>query len=250
MKKFYNIGILFILISQSATFAQSFEFYESNNEGEILAEIANNDTVFYEVDYSEIEECYYFLYQNVSGSFIEYDLKLEIFELAEDVLAYYAFDEGEFLLDGFAGVPYSAIMNTEQSLDHDSLDHFRICYRQEVPGRTIYRISFVDPTNSDIKMGSIYVIFQQYEGLYVNEQGESQEMTIFPNPSNGICKIEIQQAANIQVTDMLGQVVHSETLQSGTTTMDLSHLQKGIYHISFFDPVSNEYQLTKKWVVQ
>lgn len=250
-EKNLSLAVIFVVISRSFLYSQDFEFYTANDEGEILAEIENNDTVFYEVAYSEVEEDFYFLYNNVSGSLIEYDLNLEIYELANDVWAYCVILENEFLLDGSSGgVPSTNIFNLETELENDSLSSFRISYRQQEPGRTNYRISFVDPLNEEIKLGSIYVVFEQWEGLSADVQDDSEQLTIFPNPSNGIYNITIEQAANIQVTDLLGQVVHATSLKSGTSTLDLSHLEKGMYQISFFDPVSNEYQVAKKWVMQ
>ena len=251
MKKKLSLAVIFMVISQSFLYSQDFEFYTANYEGEMLDEIENNDTVFYEVAYSEMEEDFYFLYKNVSGSLIEYDLNLEIYELANDVWAYCVILENEFLLDGsWGGVPSTNIFNLETELENDSLNSFRISYRQQEPGRTIYRISFIDPLNEEIKLGSIYVVFEQWEGLSADVKDDPEQLTVFPNPSNGVCHITLEQAANIQVTNQLGQVVHSTSLQSGTSTMDLSHLEKGMYQISFFDPVSNEYQVAKKWVVQ
>jgi hypothetical protein len=78
-------------------------------------------------------------------------------------------------------------------------------------------------------------------------------MNIFPNPSSGIFTLEIESLnrmnAGITVYNLIGQSVYSETdltiENSLTKTLDLSHLDVGIYILS----LSNESGVVHKRIV-
>ena len=55
----------------------------------------------------------------------------------------------------------------------------------------------------------------------------------YPNPSNGIFIIELGQVAkyNVLVSNVLGQIVFSATINEMSTTIDLSSFDKGIYTV-------------------
>ncbi len=57
--------------------------------------------------------------------------------------------------------------------------------------------------------------------------------TTYPNPSNGIFIIELGQVAkyNMLVSNVLGQIVFSATINEMSTTIDLSSFDKGIYTV-------------------
>lgn len=54
---------------------------------------------------------------------------------------------------------------------------------------------------------------------------------IYPNPSNGLFNITAVNSLSIEVYDALGQLVKIENINSGTTTIDLSDKEKGLYFI-------------------
>jgi len=54
---------------------------------------------------------------------------------------------------------------------------------------------------------------------------------IYPNPSNGLFNITTVNSLSIEVYDALGQLVKIENINSGTTTIDLSDKEKGLYFI-------------------
>lgn len=69
--------------------------------------------------------------------------------------------------------------------------------------------------------------------LGINEVIKKDHMAIYPNPSNGVFQIESANTYNtIEIIDLNGQIVHTSDRGSFTnTTIDLSHLSKGIYHV-------------------
>ena len=52
---------------------------------------------------------------------------------------------------------------------------------------------------------------------------------LYPNPSTGIIKITTEDIIQIEVVDILGKIVFTESNLSNNTTIDCSGLQKGIY---------------------
>ncbi|CAI8367163.1 MAG: Uncharacterised protein [Cryomorphaceae bacterium] len=73
--------------------------------------------------------------------------------------------------------------------------------------------------------------------------------TTYPNPSNGIFIIELGQVAkyNVLVSNVLGQIVFSATINEMSTTIDLSSFDKGIYTVE----LKNEKEVyTEKVIVE
>lgn len=58
-------------------------------------------------------------------------------------------------------------------------------------------------------------------------------LTVYPNPGNGIININMNGANNakIQVLDMAGRVVYTNILNSTSTSIDISHINNGMYII-------------------
>ena len=73
--------------------------------------------------------------------------------------------------------------------------------------------------------------------------------TTYPNPSNGIFIIELGQVAkyNVSVSNVLGQIVFSTTINGMNTNIDLSSFDKGIYTIE----LKNEKEVyTEKVIIE
>ena len=68
----------------------------------------------------------------------------------------------------------------------------------------------------------------------IYENSIKQNVRIYPNPSNGIFKIEsmFDTNINIDITDLLGKkVIQSKILNKGINQLDASNLSKGVYLI-------------------
>lgn len=52
---------------------------------------------------------------------------------------------------------------------------------------------------------------------------------LYPNPTTGIITIELSQAADMQIFDMMGRLLISKHLPAGFSTLDLNTLPQGIY---------------------
>jgi ankyrin repeat protein len=66
----------------------------------------------------------------------------------------------------------------------------------------------------------------------INQFANASNLGVYPNPSAGIFSIETNQKLYLQVFNVAGEMVLSQTLESGKTTIDASNLQAGIYNIS------------------
>ena len=86
--------------------------------------------------------------------------------------------------------------------------------------------------------GFTLVVLDGSDVLSTKQELKETEMTVFPNPSNGLInlRLELQQAENgaITVTDLTGKMVY----QAGHTSnenieIDLSSLDSGIYLVQF-----------------
>ena len=74
------------------------------------------------------------------------------------------------------------------------------------------------------------VYCEQTEGLGENE--EETKVAVFPNPANGVVRIEGVLAAEVQVYNVQGQLV--KTVR-GTNEIDLSGLAEGVYMLCITD---------------
>lgn len=60
-----------------------------------------------------------------------------------------------------------------------------------------------------------------------------QEMSIFPNPTNGIVRISLKDVKKVEVLDMNGRVIMQQ--EQNCSTIDLSNLSSGLYIMKAYD---------------
>ena len=86
--------------------------------------------------------------------------------------------------------------------------------------------------------------------LLSNEEFENNNFIVYPNPSNGILNFDNSifenQEVSVFVYNSMGQKIVDEKLSNGATFLNLSHLAKGMYIISF---KSNLKTITKKIII-
>jgi hypothetical protein len=66
----------------------------------------------------------------------------------------------------------------------------------------------------------------------VDENGGGTNVTVYPNPANGVVRIEGVVADEVQVYNALGQVV--KTVR-GTNEIDVADLVEGVYLVRIMD---------------
>jgi hypothetical protein len=90
------------------------------------------------------------------------------------------------------------------------------------------------------------VVFPSVQGIAPNPT--TLAWTIFPNPANDFLNISLAENSGeteISILDLLGNVIESEKINSGNSTLDLSALPHGMY---FVKVVSNGKSGMKKFV--
>jgi hypothetical protein len=139
-------------------------------------------------------------------------------------------DNDYFLVErSFDGVDFRVIQNVDGAGNSsDVLDYEIVDYIGEYSGTVYYRLRQFD---FDGKETYSIIRSTEYNNL-VNE------VSIMPNPSNGLCEIKynaraIDASSVIKVMDMSGNVVYMEDHKNvkgiNIVNLDLSSLKKGVY---------------------
>ena len=82
------------------------------------------------------------------------------------------------------------------------------------------------------------------------QQLSTEQLLIYPNPTNGIVTIELPKESNagsFYLINIRGQEVLQQTLNKTSSQIDVSHLPKGIYFYRYRD---NKQGYSGKLVVQ
>lgn len=77
--------------------------------------------------------------------------------------------------------------------------------------------------------------------LTVADNQFSSKLSVYPNPSNGVFNIEIEDNGSIQVYDLVGKQIMNKNIQSGNSTINLSSFSQGIYFLK----ITNDLNQTK-----
>jgi hypothetical protein len=124
-------------------------------------------------------------------------------------------------------------------LDTDGLDTLVLAQNgTSKPGESL--LQDIDGTDSNGDPGDWYyttntpMVRLNFEEIITIKEHALLDFTLYPNPNQGIFKISINSSEThtLMAHNMIGQVVHSEKVKHGTSSIDLSHLEKGIYTIS------------------
>jgi hypothetical protein len=80
----------------------------------------------------------------------------------------------------------------------------------------------------------------------INEVSSSNEVVVYPNPTNGIINIASnEQISTIEIMDITSKIVYSNSVSNSFETIDLSYLPAGVYHIK---TTTSEGQVVKKLI--
>lgn len=96
---------------------------------------------------------------------------------------------------------------------------------------------FYEPVNDFTESIDIWMFFRKWSHsnpaiVEVNEMSTTLFL-ISPNPSKGIFKITSEVANNIFIYNTAGKLIHSQDITSRETTINLSHLHRGIYILKY-----------------
>ncbi len=89
------------------------------------------------------------------------------------------------------------------------------------------------------------------EGLVsIDEQPENKNISIYPNPTNSTITINIEANVSVngykvEINNLLGQTVHTSTMNVTKKTIDLSTLENGVYFVKILDENSHVIDIQK-----
>jgi hypothetical protein len=69
-------------------------------------------------------------------------------------------------------------------------------------------------------------------GVSIAER-QVEMMNIFPNPASDYAHLYFSNEGEIKISNLAGQMIHTEAVQSGRTTIDLSAFPKGLYLLRY-----------------
>ena len=147
-----------------------------------------------------------------------------------DLYSGYAYEVG---VAGFVSATDSAFIGTSgQSMyngEHSVFDEFGLnpndVANQGIP--TWYYLTRTPMVRMNFDPGAIIAVSDM----------KQMNFTIFPNPTNGIVTIKLDDVAkyNITVNNVLGQTVFSTATNGMNTSIDLSNFDKGVYTVELKD---------------
>lgn len=71
------------------------------------------------------------------------------------------------------------------------------------------------------------------EGGVSVAENETEQLRFYPNPATNVVNLNSLQSGVIRITNLTGQVVYQSEITTGTTSIDVSTLNRGLYLIQF-----------------
>jgi photosystem II stability/assembly factor-like uncharacterized protein len=101
-----------------------------------------------------------------------------------------------------------------------------------LPGINFLGCSAIDANNAWV-VGQDGTIYKYGLNTFVNEQVKDNAYSIYPNPATNNITINSSTTLHkIMVTDVLGKIVLTQTSANTSESIDLSHLQTGVYFLT------------------
>lgn len=80
-------------------------------------------------------------------------------------------------------------------------------------------------------VGIITVSVSTCTGIQNINKSTFGNLAVYPNPSNGILNIELENAGIIEITDVLGRIIVTEQLNAGSSQLKLGNNVNGVYFV-------------------
>jgi hypothetical protein len=68
-------------------------------------------------------------------------------------------------------------------------------------------------------------------GINSNLANLTSNFIVYPNPSNGLFNVQLESAATIEVSDVLGRVILTDNVNAGTYELNLGNTINGVYFV-------------------
>jgi hypothetical protein len=126
-----------------------------------------------------------------------------------ELVAYYKFNQGN---------DYSANSGTTSLTDSSGNGYTGTLTSFALTGAT-----------SNWRLGSIVTTGNTCAILSNSSFEKMKDVTIYPNPSNGIFNIVAQENISIEVYDLIGKLITNQRMSTGTNSFDMSNFNIGVY---------------------
>ncbi|MBV2196428.1 MAG: T9SS type A sorting domain-containing protein [Flavobacterium sp.] len=135
------------------------------------------------------------------------------------LVAYYKFNQGN---DSVNNSTVNSLLDSSSNANNGTLTGFALT-----------------GTTSNWRSGSTITTGNACATLGNSDFENVTSITIYPNPSTGIFNIVSQQNASVEIYDLLGKLVYSQSLVSGTNSIDISNFNAGVYLLKATDANGN-----------
>lgn len=135
------------------------------------------------------------------------------------LVAYYKFNQGN---DSVNNSTVTSLLDSSSNANNGTLTGFALT-----------------GTTSNWRLGSTITTGNACATLGNSDFENVTSITIYPNPSTGIFNIVSQQNASVEIYDLLGKLVYSQSLVSGTNSIDISNFNAGVYLLKATDANGN-----------
>lgn len=126
-----------------------------------------------------------------------------------ELVAYYKFNQGN---------DYSSNSSTTSLTDSSGNSYTGTLTNFALTGAT-----------SNWRLGSIVTTGNTCATLSNSSFEKMKEVTIYPNPSNGIFNLVSQENISIEVYDIIGKLITNQKFSIGTNSFDMSNFNTGVY---------------------
>lgn len=135
------------------------------------------------------------------------------------LVAYYKFNRGN---DSVNNSTVTSLLDSSGNANNGTLTNFALT-----------------GTASNWKSGSAIITGNTCATLGNSDFDNETRITIYPNPSTRIFNIVSQQNISVEIYDLLGKLVYSQSLVSGTNSIDISNFNAGVYLLKATDANGN-----------
>lgn len=135
------------------------------------------------------------------------------------LVAYYKFNQGN---DSVNNSTVTSLLDSSGNANNGTLTNF-----------------VLTGTASNWKSGSAIITGNTCATLGNSDFDNETRITIYPNPSTRIFNIVSQQNISVEIYDLLGKLVYSQSLVSGTNSIDISNFNAGVYLLKATDANGN-----------
>ncbi len=94
--------------------------------------------------------------------------------------------------------------------------------------------SYTNSVTGCSKTATVTIVVSICTGI-VSLNANNTTLNVYPNPTNGVVTVELSVNSKVIVTNILGEVVLTNTLNAGKQTIDISNQSNGIYFVRFSD---------------